>query len=77
MEKASILVEILQKTDGFKLRVGSGVDALRDSVIYTAAAPLTREQKSVVIYNRSAMGVCYLHSGSDIDPRTKKCCNLQ
>ena len=22
-------------------------------------------QESVVIYNRSAMGICYLHSGSD------------
>ena len=35
---------------------------------------LARGQKSVVIYNRSAMGICYLHSGSD--KTDKKCCNL-
>ena len=65
MEKASILIKILQKTGGFKLRGCSGADALRDSIIYTAAAPFTRGQESVVIYNKSGMGICYLHSGSD------------
>ena len=33
-----------------------------------------RGQKSVVFYSRSAMGICYLHSGSD--KQCKKCCNL-
>ena len=74
MEKPSISIKILQKTDGFKLRGGSGAVALRDSIIYTAAATLGPRPKSVVIYNRSAMGICYLHSGSD--KTDKKCCNL-
>ena len=33
-----------------------------------------RGKESVVIYNRSAMGICYLHSGSD--KPDKKCRNL-
>ena len=33
-----------------------------------------RGQNNVIIYNRSAMGICYLHSGRD--ETCKKCCNL-
>ena len=35
---------------------------------------LARGQKSIVNHSKSAMGICYLHSGSD--KTDKKCCNL-
>ena len=55
MEKALILIKILQKTNGFERRGGSGANrdrksiaSERDSIIYTAAA--TQRARSIVIY---------------------------